>query len=214
MNKVLLDNNVEMEDTPETEWLLMGVDVDARIIEIRSEVNETMASIITRGILKMQRISQEPIQIYLSSFGGDAYESLSIYDCIKASPCDVHIIATGKIMSAAFIVFLAGDQRIASDHTTFMMHSASYGAEGTVKNHEVQVTEGKRLNNKFLDIASTRTKRNRKWWYRKILSSDFYFDVVEAREIGVLTGAQPSTANKKVSKKLTKKVVKQKITRK
>jgi len=208
MRKIKFGENVEMEDTPETEWLIMGVDIEARIIEIRSEVNETMASIITRGILKMQRISQQPIQIYLSSFGGDAYESLSIYDCIKASPCEIHIIATGKIMSAAFIILLAGDQRIASDHTTFMMHSASYGAEGTVKNHEVQVTEGKRLNNKFLDIASTRTKRNRKWWYRKILSSDFYFDVIEAREIGVLTNPQLQQTVKKVAKKTRKKVVK------
>lgn len=205
MNKIKTAN-LETQEHQGAEWLFMGVDLECRRIEIRSDVNEIMASIVVRALLKMSSVSNEPIEIYLSSFGGDAYEGLAIFDAIRACPCDVHVIASGKIMSAAFLIFLGGDQRIASPNTTFMMHSASYGAEGTVKNHEVQVNEGKRLNALFLDIAQQRTKRNKKFWYRKILNQDYYFNVTEAKELGVLTN---STIQKpKITKKVVKKVKK------
>lgn len=178
----------EAEAQPESmDWLLTGVDLEARRMELRGEVNEMMASIIIRGLLKMSAMSNEPIEIYLSTFGGDAYEGFAIYDAIRACECDVNIIASGKIMSAGFLIFLAGDNRIASEHTTFMMHSTYYDSEGTVRNHEVAVNEGRRINNTFLDIAATRTKRNRRWWYRSILNQDKFFNVVEATELGILT---------------------------
>lgn len=199
-------NEGEDELSPQAEWLYAGIDIESRRIEIRSEINEVVASVIVRSLLKMSSINKEPIELYLSSFGGDAYEGLAIYDAIIACDCDVHIIASGKIMSAAFLVFLAGDVRIASEHTTFMMHSASYGAEGTVKNHEVQVNEGKRLNNLFLDIAAKRTKRPKKWWYRKILNTDYYLNVDEAKELGVLTTKPtPKPVKKTVRKKNVRK---------
>lgn len=191
------DESVELEAAPDLEWLMTGVDIENRRIEIRSEVNEAMASVIVRSLLKMSSINLEPIQIYLSSFGGDAYEGLAIYDALRACPCDIHIIASGKIMSAAFLVFLAGDVREASPSTTFMMHSASYVSDGIVKNHEVQVNEGKRLNNMFLEIAQQRTKQNKKFWYRKILNQDYYFGVDEATQIGVLYTPVPKVVKGK-----------------
>lgn len=209
MQKRMNEDVINPEENTNMEWLMSGVDVEARKIEIRSEVNEVMASIITRALLKMSSISNEPIELYVSSFGGDVYEGLAIFDAIRSCPCDVKVNASGKIMSAAFLIFLAGDIRQALPHTTFMMHSASYGAEGTVKSHEVQVNEGKRLNSLFLDIAQQRTKRNRKFWYRKILNQDYYFNVVEAKELGVLTSTQ--IQKPKVTKKVVKKNVRKKV---
>lgn len=183
------------------------VDLEARRIQYRGDVNELMSTIIIGALLKMSSISKEPIELYLSSFGGDAYEGLAIYDAIVACDCEIRIIASGKIMSAAFLIFLAGDVRIASDHTRFMMHSASYSAEGIVKNHEVQVNEGKLLNNLFLDIAAKRTKKDKKWWYRKILNSDFYCGLTEARELGIIyTKPTKSVVRRKVKRNVKRKV--------
>jgi ATP-dependent protease ClpP protease subunit len=105
---------------------------------------------------------------------------------------------------------LAGDQRIAAPHATFMMHSVSYTADGNTKDHEINVNESKRINNLFLDIAATRTKRSRKWWSRSILSHDRYFNHQEAQEIGVLTSKPkvtpaPAPAAKKPVKKTAPK---------
>lgn len=208
----LKKTTAEEEPNPVTnEWLFAGIDLEARRIEIRSEINETVASIIIRSLLKMSTMGDGPIELYLSSFGGDAYEGFAIYDAIRACSCDVHIIASGKIMSAGFLIFLAGDKRVASPNTIFMMHSTSYAAAGTVKNHEVEVNEGKRINNVFLDIAAARTKRPKKFWYRKILNQDFYFNVEEASALGILTSGQAKPAAKVIKKKVRKKNVRKKV---
>lgn len=167
-------------------WIVNGVDFENRRIEIRGEVGEAMASYVTRNLLKMSEHSSEPIELYISSPGGDAYEGLAIFDAIVACPCDVHIIASGKIMSAGFMIFLAGDKRVAAKHTRFMMHSVSYSADGVAKDHEVQVNEAKAINNAFLDIMASRTKKPRKFWYRKMLTSDYYMNVEEATQVGVI----------------------------
>lgn len=200
-------NEVEVDQINENlEWIMSGVDIESRRIEYRGEVNEVMSSVIIRALLKMSEKSLDPIELYLSSPGGDAYEGLALYDAIIACPCDVHIIASGKIMSAAFIIFLAGDVRIAATHTTFMMHSVSYGVEGNVKSHEIQVNEGKRINNVFLDIMATRTNRNKKYWYRTILNVDKYLNVQEAIEVGIIRQQQQVKPTKKVLKKGKKNV--------
>ena len=169
-------------------WLQDGIDLETRRIEIRGEVNDAFASKITRALIKLSEISEDPIELYLSSEGGEVYAGVAIYDAIRACVCDVNIIASGQIMSAAFIIYLAGDQRTAAPHTSFMMHSVSYGAEGPVKDHEIQVIEAKAMNNKFLDICAERTKPNKRFWYRHFINGrDKYFDVTQAKELGIIT---------------------------
>lgn len=186
-------------------WLTMGIDLESRRIQLDMEVSDVMASLVIRALLKMGDISNEPIEIYLSSYGGEIYSGLAIYDAIRASPCDVVIYANGKIMSAGTIIYLAGDVRIAAKHTTFMMHSASSGAEGKIKDMEIDVQEGKRLNGVILDILAERTKMKKNWWYRKILSHDSYFDVNQAKEWGLISQEKGVSKNVRATKKSTKR---------
>lgn len=185
MSKEVIAKENKFENA--TTWLQMGIDLDSRRIQLDMEVSDVMASLVIRALLKMSDISNEPIEIYLSSFGGEMYAGLSIYDAIRACPCDIIIYANGKIMSAGLLVFLSGDIRIASPHTTFMAHSVSFGSEGKLKDIEVDVTEGKRLNNLMLDILAERTKKPRKLWYRLILSHDKFFNLTEAKEYGLIS---------------------------
>lgn len=168
-------------------WMGMGIDLDSRRIQLDMDVSDVMASLTIRALLKMSDISKDPIEIYLSSYGGEAYSGLAIYDAIRACPCDIIIKASGKIMSAATLIFLAADTRIAAKHTTFMFHSVSSGTEGKVKDQEIDVQEGKRINNIMLDILAERTKMKKNWWYRKILSHDIYLDAVQAKEYGIIS---------------------------
>ena len=194
MSKEVITKENKFENA--TTWLHLGIDLDSRRIQLDMEVSEVMASLVIRSLLKMSDISKDPIEIYLSSFGGEIYAGLSIYDAIRACPCDVIIYANGKIMSAGLLIFLAGDVRLASPHTTFMAHSVSFGSEGKLKDIEVDVTEGKRLNNVMLDILAERTKKPRKLWYRLILSHDKFFNLTEAREYGLISKSEEKGQNK------------------
>lgn len=202
MSKEVIAKENKFENA--TTWLQLGIDLDSRRIQLDMEVNEIMASLVIRALLKMSDISKEPIEIYLSSFGGEMYAGLSIYDAIRACPCDVVIYASGKIMSAGLMIFLAGDIRIAAAHTTFMAHSVSFGSEGKLKDIEVDVSEGKRLNNVMLDILAERTKKPRKLWYRLILSHDKFFNLTEAKQYGLISTSKEETgAIKSAKRKVT-----------
>lgn len=103
-----------------------------------------------------------------------------------------------------FMVFLAGDTRVALPNAVFMMHSLAYSLGDTpqiVKNHEIDVIQAKKMNNVMLEIMAERTNRNKKWWYRNILNNDKYFDVTEAIELGII---KPPV--KKVVRKVKKNV--------
>lgn len=204
-NKKFNAKKEEAESPLETSmtFIAAGLDLEKRIIELRGEVSDDMASYLTRALMKLTELNHEPITIYLSSPGGDAYESFAIYDAITKCPCDVKIVASGKIMSAGFLIMLAGDTRVAMPHTTFMMHSviSPIPEEATVKQQEVDLAESKRINAVFLEIATARTKRNKKWWQRMVLDGkDRYFTVNEAMDIGVLT--PPRIPIKSVIKKV------------
>lgn len=199
------DSDMRLQST--LNWLINGVDVENRRIEMRGEVGEGMASYITRALIKLSEISHDPIEIYFSSPGGSVHQGLAIYDAITSCPCDIHMIASGEIMSMGFIIFLAGDKRLAAKHARFMMHSVSYGAEGITKDHEIQVNEAKLMNTTHLEILAKRTKRDKKYWYRSILSHDKYMGVEEAIALGVInTVSLPEKVSKAVKPK-TKKVV-------
>lgn len=185
-------------------WFDQGIDLIARRIHIDYDVTNEMSTIIIRALLKMCETSHEPIEIYLSSYGGEAYAGLSIYDAIRSCPAEVVIIANGKVMSAAFIIFLAGDKRLAAQHTAFMMHSVSSTITGKTKDQEIEVQEAKRINNSFLEILVNRTKMSKKWWYRQILSHDKYMTTTEAFEYGLITQQTKSRKNKSKIKKENK----------
>lgn len=209
--KFCLKNNTNSEDSNSgnsMEWLVSGVDFDTRTLELRSEINEMSASFIIRNLIKMNSISHDPITIYFSSPGGDVNQGLAIYDFIKSSPSQINIIASGQIMSMGFIIFLAGHNRIATPNTTFMMHSISYGNSDPkiVKHHEVDVNEAKRLNDVLLNIMGERTYRNKKYWYRTVILQDRFFNVTQAKELGIIK--ENPVVKKKVIKKTAKNVQK------
>lgn len=197
-------NNFKLE--AQLAWLTVGVDFENRKIQINHEVDENMASFIIRALIKLSELSNDPIELHFTSPGGEVYHGLAIYDAIRACPCDVHIIASGYAMSCGFIIFLAGDRRSALPNTRFMMHSVRFASdESNVKSQEISVSEAKQINELFLDIMTERTKRPKTWWRRMVVSHDKYFNVTEAKEIGLLTNAPVETLVKKKEKKNVKR---------
>lgn len=187
-------------------WLTTGVDFENRKIHVNHEVDDEMASMVIRALIKLNELSGELIEMHFSSPGGHVYDGLAIYDAIRASAADVHIIASGYAMSCGFIIFLAGDRRSALPNTRFMMHSVRFASdESNVKSQEISVSEAKQINELFLDIMTERTKRPKTWWRRMVVSHDKYFNVTEAREIGLLTNLPIETLVKKREKKNVKR---------
>jgi ATP-dependent Clp protease protease subunit len=128
------------------------------------------------------------IQVLLSTYGGDVYDGLSLYDAIKNSNTEVDITCFGKIMSMGIIILLASKNRKAYRNTTFMIHEISSDAIGKLADLEESVDEAKRLNKVLFDIIEKETritKAQLEEIYNK--KQDWFITAEEALKLGLIT---------------------------
>ena len=133
-------------------------------------------------------IEMPHIQILLSTYGGTAYDGISLYDAIKNSKTEVDITCFGKIMSMGIVLLLASKTRRAYRNTTFMIHEGSSGAIGKISDMEDSVDEAKRLNDIYFDIIESEAKIPKaKLDEIRKARKDWYFTAEEALKYGLIT---------------------------
>ena len=133
-------------------------------------------------------IEMPHIQILLSTYGGNVYDGISLYDAIKNSNTEVDITCFGKIMSMGIVILLSAKTRKAYRNTTFMIHELTSGVIGKLADMEESIDEAKRINRVIFDIIEKETKITHTWLkeiYNK--KKDWYFTAEEALEIGLIT---------------------------
>lgn len=169
-------------------WVKEGIDFETRTVSITSDIDEKNMGEAVRAILKMAEMDlKSPIHVHISSFGGSVYDAFKLYDVMSCVPCPIYTYAFGKVMSAAFVLFLAGDVRYSLPRTTFMMHTISSGVEGKLFEQEIDIKEGRRLFIEVLKILENKTKKDVEWWRKQIKTHNIYFDINKAIELGVVT---------------------------
>lgn len=79
------------------------------------------------------------ITIHINSPGGNLYTTLQLLRVIKESRASITTSIEGACMSAATMIFLAGDSFQVSDHSAFMVHDYSSVAYGKGSEQKSQV---------------------------------------------------------------------------
>ena len=125
------------------------------------EIDETNVGTLSLFGIEAQAI-HPPINIYLSTYGGNVHDMLAIYDEVKAltKEYEVNIYCVGKIMSAGTIIMLAVplEHRFSYTNTTFMYHTVSGMDWGKMKDMEENVEETKRIHKIMWNIYKENTK--------------------------------------------------------
>lgn len=85
-------------------------------------------NILIWNILDAGKVEKEPIKIYIDSYGGSIIDAFEVIDAIKASKIPVYTIVTGAAYSSGLFIALAGDKRMAYEHTSFLLHEGSIGS--------------------------------------------------------------------------------------
>lgn len=76
----------------------------------------------------------EEVQVHIHSCGGDLFEALAMYDyliSLKNKGKKITTVIEGLCASAATIVLLAGDDRLMTENSRFLIHNPMSWAEGT-----------------------------------------------------------------------------------
>ena len=164
-----------------------------KIVQINQEddawIRNAYTAMEASGVkFNLSSIEMPHIQVLLSTYGGNVYDGLSLYDAIKNSKTDVDITCFGKIMSIGIVVLLSAKTRKAYRNTTFMIHELSSGVIGKLSDMEESIDEAKRINRVLFDIIEKETKITHSWLkeiYNK--KKDWFFTAEEALEMGLIT---------------------------
>lgn len=165
-----------------------------RIYHFNEEITEASTSKLLRVIsayniydLKQSEILKDykpmPITIYLSTYGGDANCTISLYDTIRTSFTPVIIIVSGYCMSGGFYFINAAHKVIALSNTRFMYHELSSYCVGRLDEMSDGVDEKVKLQ-EVLDKMITSNTKIKKQKLKSIKSKkiDWYITAKEALE--------------------------------
>ena len=133
----------------------------------------------------------EHLYISISSRGGLTDSGFHLYNTLKALKAEVTMHNTGSVESAGFVAFLAGDNRISSADSRFLLHKPMRRFNSDTSFDEKQISEfSQLLRNDELNIRNiiikdtTATKTQITAWFK--MSKVFTPEM--AQRVGIISG--------------------------
>jgi ATP-dependent Clp protease protease subunit len=173
-----------------------GIDIIGRRIFLHGAVEDSTISVAIRGMYMIADIDQsKPIELYVSSYGGELDEAFALHDVTRTIKAPVHTVALGKCMSAAPMLVACGQkgERYAAENTTFMLHDAIMEHEEGDSDSPANVIAGAKLAMETMDryasLLAKYTLKEKRFWKRIFDSKvDRFFTADQALEWGLVDG--------------------------
>jgi len=125
---VMLRANPPLQAPPNTVYVSFSAEIVPHTTE---SLIATMTNLTNQGV--------KQIYLMLSTPGGSVMHGMNIYNVLRALPVELITHNVGNVDSIGNAVFLAGEKRYASPHSTFMFHGVGF-----------DVTQPTRMEEKFL----------------------------------------------------------------
>lgn len=137
----------------------------ASILSLTTSINSINKS--DRNIEVMSSLSgflyePKPINLYIDSYGGDAYAMLGFLNIMDTSVTPIHTIVTGCAMSCGFLIAINGHKRYCHNYSTYMYHQVSSGTFGKLAGMKEDIREGERLMELIYSYVVNKTKLSEK----------------------------------------------------
>ena len=156
------------------------------IIPIAGTISNKTLKLVVDKLINIK--DMDPINVVISSPGGDVYAGLAIYDALKLVPNKKIITIVGQAMSIATIVLLAGDERRATPNSRIMIHLPNIsGNDMTTVDLRKEQKELEVLNRIMIGIYTKETSKPKSFWNKSIRdNTDTYYTLTEAKKIGLI----------------------------
>jgi ATP-dependent Clp protease, protease subunit len=128
------------------------------------------------------------LKLMISSGGGDVDSAIRIYAYLKSLPIEVTTIGFSQIDSAANIIFLGGEIRLAVKNCRFFLHEGTFtigNPTASLHIHEETLTILKELLKKHIDILSKETGKSTAD-VKKTLEEGRILTTEQAKEFGLV----------------------------
>ncbi len=165
-----------------------GVDVTNRRVFI-GDIDADKVDYAIKGLYLMETESSTlPCEMFISSYGGNMYDALALYDIMNTLSCPIHTFAYGKCMSAAPLLLAAGaaGQRWVAPHVAFMHHDWADEISGKGSELAAAVKHNETIGKVWTNLLAEHSQKDFKWWDARAKKAfDFYFSADDAVEWGL-----------------------------
>lgn len=128
-----------------------------RKIFLTGSINVAMANNFLSQFLYLEQESEQGVDIYINSLGGEINAGLMIYDVIQGTDLPVNMICAGMAASMAAILLAGGQKghRYIMRHSKVMIHEPLIangvgGSATSIKNISESILETRRICNSIL----------------------------------------------------------------
>jgi ATP-dependent Clp protease, protease subunit len=160
-----------------------------RIIFLGTEVNDTVANVISAQLLFLESDDPEKdIYFYINSPGGSVTAGLAIYDTMQYVTPDVCTLCLGQAASMGAFLLGAGakGKRAALPHSRIMIHQPHIGGiGGQVSDVERHAQELIRVKHMLTDIMAKHTGQDLAK-VEKDSDRDYFMSAKEAKDYGLI----------------------------
>jgi ATP-dependent Clp protease, protease subunit len=158
-----------------------------RTLYITGEITEDSFVSFKKKVMNRLSENKKPIEVVLTSEGGDAYAALAYYDFITSVDVDIHICATGLVASAAVVILAAGDVRRMTRSAWVMCHEdqPEFEEEARVSQLERDIAHARRMEDQWNMLLAFESKINPREWAR-IHERETYLSAEECLNIGLI----------------------------
>lgn len=118
------------QDTPQTHYVSFSSDISPQAGEALLAV---MAQLAGKQV--------QEVYLMISTVGGSVITGMNLYNVLRGMPFKLITHNAGSVNSIGNVVFLAGEERYAGAHTTFMFHGVGFDVTGQMRFEEKTLRE-------------------------------------------------------------------------
>ena len=187
------DQNIIMD-------VLAGAQKPVHMTGLYGDVNETKAQEAVYSLLLFQKdilqtpaeedVEIDPIEFYVSTFGGQASEMFAVYDVMRMVRENVPVmtVGLGKVMSAGVLLLASGTKgmRKIGKHCRVMIHGVNSGHSGYIADMENEFNETKFTQKQYVAALAAETDMTPAY-IRKLMGkkTNVYLDAQQAVDLGI-----------------------------
>jgi ATP-dependent Clp endopeptidase proteolytic subunit ClpP len=171
--------DITEEKCSETIYGLVALDNDKKLVPVDEE--DPDSEIVEKA---------DPIEFYISTFGGAATEMFAVYDMMRKvqKETEIHTFGIGKVMSAGVLLLAAGTKghRKIGKNCRVMIHGVISGQQGHLQDVENEFEEAKLTQKLYIRALAKETDMTEKY-IKKLMDrkTNVYLDAEQAVELGI-----------------------------
>jgi ATP-dependent Clp protease protease subunit len=137
-----------------------------------------------------EELLANPMEFYISTYGGQATEMFAVYDTMRdiRERVPIHTKGIGKVMSAGVLLLAAGTkgERRIGKNCRVMIHGVVAGQHGHIADIENEFSETKNTQSMYVKALAEETDMTQKY-IKKLMErkTNVYLDAEEAVSLGI-----------------------------